>query len=263
MDSYEGKQVEPLSLHKYVYVWNNPVNHIDPSGHDLGDVLTTMAIGANVGAMANVATAYAKGQAITTATILQGAALGAAMGPFAAEAPAVFGAFGAGYGYGTFAPVLLNNNATCSQKITASAMIVAGFWGTQAGLNYNSLETRVPISGSGNPPLMPNAVPNFPLPLRAPPGVNIRSMAQAGLDSSKVWQIPSLMDSMATGKAVPYISGLKSGNTYWVFEGHTRITAALTLYNQSGNATPVMNLLNEGNFGAGVPTQDCGPITSR
>src|ERR1051325_11389758 len=34
MDSYEGSQGDPLSLHKYLYAQGNPVMHVDPSGHD-------------------------------------------------------------------------------------------------------------------------------------------------------------------------------------------------------------------------------------
>ncbi len=33
MDTYPGMQFEPLTLHKYLYTVNNPVNFIDPSGH--------------------------------------------------------------------------------------------------------------------------------------------------------------------------------------------------------------------------------------
>ena len=33
MDTFEGNQKEPLSLHKYAYTHNNPVNMVDPSGH--------------------------------------------------------------------------------------------------------------------------------------------------------------------------------------------------------------------------------------
>jgi len=33
MDSYEGDNEDPLSLHKYLYGADNPVNEIDPSGH--------------------------------------------------------------------------------------------------------------------------------------------------------------------------------------------------------------------------------------
>ena len=32
MDTYEGDQEEPLSLHKYLYCFNNPINKNDPSG---------------------------------------------------------------------------------------------------------------------------------------------------------------------------------------------------------------------------------------
>lgn len=33
MDTYEGRNGEPLTLHKYLYVHNNPVMGLDPSGH--------------------------------------------------------------------------------------------------------------------------------------------------------------------------------------------------------------------------------------
>ncbi len=34
MDTFEGNQSDPLSLHKYLYASANPVNRIDPSGHE-------------------------------------------------------------------------------------------------------------------------------------------------------------------------------------------------------------------------------------
>jgi hypothetical protein len=51
MDSHEGSQEDPLSLHKYLYCQGNPVNHIDPSGHDLVSIQFTMAIMGQVGAL--------------------------------------------------------------------------------------------------------------------------------------------------------------------------------------------------------------------
>ncbi len=45
MDTFEGTQSDPLSLHKYLYAHNNPVNGCDPSGHEtLGNVLVTSSI---------------------------------------------------------------------------------------------------------------------------------------------------------------------------------------------------------------------------
>jgi RHS repeat-associated protein len=35
MDSFEGTSTEPLSLHKYLYAHADPVNRIDPSGHEV------------------------------------------------------------------------------------------------------------------------------------------------------------------------------------------------------------------------------------
>jgi RHS repeat-associated protein len=45
MDSWEGTQTDPLSLHKYLYAHNNPVMMVDPSGHDGNYISTLTAIG--------------------------------------------------------------------------------------------------------------------------------------------------------------------------------------------------------------------------
>jgi len=47
MDSYEGSQSDPLSLHKYLYAHADPINRIDPSGHyaeGLGGLLSSMSL---------------------------------------------------------------------------------------------------------------------------------------------------------------------------------------------------------------------------
>jgi RHS repeat-associated protein len=46
MDTYEGNQEDPLSLHKYGYGADNPVNNVDPSGHDLISLSISTSIGA-------------------------------------------------------------------------------------------------------------------------------------------------------------------------------------------------------------------------
>lgn len=43
MDTYEGNNEDPLSLHWYAYCKGNPENASDPSGYgELADVLTTI-----------------------------------------------------------------------------------------------------------------------------------------------------------------------------------------------------------------------------
>src|ERR1041385_5406216 len=56
MDSYEGSQGDPLSLHKYLYAQANPVNRIDPSGQSDGSVATLVTA---IGIAANLAFTYA------------------------------------------------------------------------------------------------------------------------------------------------------------------------------------------------------------
>jgi len=52
MDTYEGDDENPLSLHKYLYASGNPVNRIDPSGNDdMADVGMAMAVGITLDAM--------------------------------------------------------------------------------------------------------------------------------------------------------------------------------------------------------------------
>jgi RHS repeat-associated protein len=54
MDSFEGRNRDPLSLHKYVFVEDNPVNKIDPTGLD-GDEISLLA---TINTMVRVAATY-------------------------------------------------------------------------------------------------------------------------------------------------------------------------------------------------------------
>ena len=58
MDSYEGSQIDPLSLHNYLSAADNPVNMVDPSGN-LCEVqvmaATTLSVGLSVWATAAIA----------------------------------------------------------------------------------------------------------------------------------------------------------------------------------------------------------------
>jgi hypothetical protein len=142
LDTFQGNNEDPLTLHECVYANANPVGGIDPSGHDdltLGSLLTASAIGATIGGFSSAVASVAEGRAITAASIFQGAALGAVLGPIAYASPAIGLALGVGgvvYSGLTFGPILLDPAATTQQKVASSALIIASIYGCKAGFDY-------------------------------------------------------------------------------------------------------------------------------
>jgi RHS repeat-associated protein len=56
MDTYEGNDEDPISLHKYLYAGENPANMTDPSGHDdLAEVSFSISVSVGLGAAAGYA----------------------------------------------------------------------------------------------------------------------------------------------------------------------------------------------------------------
>jgi len=45
MDSFEGLKDDPLSLHKFAFVANNPENKTDPTGHQYGSAISNLLKG--------------------------------------------------------------------------------------------------------------------------------------------------------------------------------------------------------------------------
>ena len=52
MDGFEGRQGDPLSIHKYLYCACNPVDHRDSSGRDFG-VLEALVVAGSLAILAN------------------------------------------------------------------------------------------------------------------------------------------------------------------------------------------------------------------
>jgi RHS repeat-associated protein len=65
MDSNAGHTVQPLSLHKYIYTMDNPINAVDLSGHEtLGEVMVSEEIAENQEAMEDEAAVEVEKRAV-------------------------------------------------------------------------------------------------------------------------------------------------------------------------------------------------------
>jgi RHS repeat-associated protein len=70
MDQLDGTPTDPLSLHKYAYCQNNPVNGRDPSGNDdLASLTMAMSIGASLDLAYNGVVTYFGSKLLTEATV--------------------------------------------------------------------------------------------------------------------------------------------------------------------------------------------------
>ena len=95
MDSYEGSNSDPLSLHKYLYCHADPVNGWDPSGHEFTLAGTLSAIGNGVWVTVRVGSAaygaYSKaewlvnGVELLSATVATGTVDPVALGFWASD----------------------------------------------------------------------------------------------------------------------------------------------------------------------------------
>jgi RHS repeat-associated protein len=58
-DSAKGNNQDPLSLHRYTYAQDDPVDNVDPSGHDIGEMLAVVDVFSSFFAMISPATSVA------------------------------------------------------------------------------------------------------------------------------------------------------------------------------------------------------------
>jgi len=88
MDTFDGNSQDPLSLHKYLYCSNNPVNRTDPSGNFADAISLTSGTGIAVGlaAFATASVFEAKTHAIGNLLVLTTGAAGELLDEFSAAA---------------------------------------------------------------------------------------------------------------------------------------------------------------------------------
>ena len=65
MDTYEGDNSQPLTLHKYVYCQNNPVNLVDPTGMLVEDPLCAGTLSAQMRSLSAAGTSVGRSLAMS------------------------------------------------------------------------------------------------------------------------------------------------------------------------------------------------------
>jgi RHS repeat-associated protein len=54
MDTQQGSDRDPLSLHKYMYAEGDPIDHLDPSGNQIDDVIGSLAVDMTLNALSTI-----------------------------------------------------------------------------------------------------------------------------------------------------------------------------------------------------------------
>ncbi len=96
-DTFDGHIADPITLNHYIYAGADPVDNIDPSGHDfLGGLAVSIGIGTTLGAIGGGVAAGLNGTDILSGAV-RGAALGAAGGALGFLSFAAFSAVAGSY----------------------------------------------------------------------------------------------------------------------------------------------------------------------
>ena len=133
MDTFEGYDQDPMSLHKYLYAGSEPINRIDPSGKDfdLGSLSVNIAINSTLNAITGFQANGIKGAA-------EGALKGAAIG-------AAFFAFGAVIGSGAKLLSFAQASTRAGQVVLDTNVLIAGLEGGELQAVDAALAGRAPV----------------------------------------------------------------------------------------------------------------------
>ena len=137
LDSYEGQQEEPLSLHKYLYCHGSPINGADPSGHEfsLGGISASSSIGSSLGSFS--------AQAMINAYRVQVLAMrvGGQIAPYLVAGTAALHVLDSGIG------ALLRNSEPVPIPPTARGFFIENKFGANLGSTFPKIDHWVPNQG--------------------------------------------------------------------------------------------------------------------
>jgi len=133
MDSFEGSGDDPLSLHKYLYAGNEPINRIDPSGRDfdLASLSVNVAISSTIDAISGFRANGIKGA-------VEGAVKGAVIG-------AAFFAFGSTISSGAKLLSFAQASTTAGAIALDTNVLIAALEGGELEAVDAALAGRVPV----------------------------------------------------------------------------------------------------------------------
>ncbi len=263
MDTYEGNQSDPLSLHKYVYTHCNPVNGIDPSGNgnmSYSDVGTAMLGGALLAGMFSCVADLAHRRATTVSSLAQAMSWGAVLGPYAVEVPYFaggLGILGLNVGARTAYEVFTDKESTPVQRTAALAMVVTSIYGIHYGQLYaKNQQIALPrISYTEQPSPKLSAIgPPLPNPITVKPGyiqykVNPRALRAGQQRAVNISRI-NTQDRLQQADIPRHDGPVMVTKDGVIVDGHHAARAAA----EAGRTIDV--LVVEANFEAGPPIME-------
>jgi hypothetical protein len=241
MDTDEGNRLEPSSLHKYLYASANPINRIDPSGHDdMADITMSMAIDSTLNSILPVpnqntpagpaytslaalftpASVWSTLESATPDAVEVGVSFSGALGGANRLLPAVTSASG---GFG-FEELFSTRGSDAATYLSSSLMFGGGNpYGLGVGVTFG-LVYNCPIASQYSGPFLAASIPVGRLPK------SVAALAPMAASAAYAHMSGSPATAAAIMYALGALSALDSTATATVFSGFTGSPALGVLF---------------------------------
>ena len=238
-DPFGGNGEDPITLHRYLYAGNEPVDFIDPGGREIS-LGAQIAVGAIVGGLAAGLADYAVTGKVRARSVIAGVAIGAlapvilaGVGVYAAALPVVsaypglvtsglsvaFGGYGIYKSLDLLSEVANDPAKTSGQKAAVWTLLAASIFGTSLGV----VSVSDSVAASGNPALPElifdyNRYPELADNVWQAQRSGFPDVLTRGIPQSRAWLDAQRIPHTLSRDEYPFASTDEGGPESWV--GH-------------------------------------------